>query len=174
MILYHGSNVAITDIDLSKCHPFKDFGKGFYLTSLKEQAIKMANRVAKIYGQSPTVTMFDFDDKIDNHDLKILKFNQPDKVWAEFVINNRNRHFQNIHDLNCNTDNKYDIVIGPVANDDLALLFRQFTRGYMSIETLLEQMKYKKLTNQYSFHTDKSIGLLNRIGVCNEYTGTIN
>jgi hypothetical protein len=33
MKLYHGSNVAIGIIDLSKSRPGKDFGKGFYLSA---------------------------------------------------------------------------------------------------------------------------------------------
>ena len=50
MKLYHGSNMEIKEIDLLKCRPYKDFGKGFYLTTIKEQAEKMAIRVARIYG----------------------------------------------------------------------------------------------------------------------------
>ena len=64
-----------------------------------------------------------------------------------------------------NFDNRYDIVFGPIANDDLALLFRQFTDGLISVETLVKEMKYKKLTNQYSFHTEKAISLLKKVGV---------
>ncbi len=56
-------------------------------------------------------------------------------------------------------------MIGPIANDDLALLFRQFADGLLSIETLVNEMKYKKLTNQYSFHTEKAISLLKKVGV---------
>lgn len=50
MKLYHGSNVEIDSINLAMCRPYKDFGKGFYLTDLKEQAEKMAIRVSRIYG----------------------------------------------------------------------------------------------------------------------------
>jgi len=39
MILYHGSNMKVTAIDLSKCRPYKDFGQGFYLTDISEQAV---------------------------------------------------------------------------------------------------------------------------------------
>lgn len=46
MKLYHGTNIEIDTIDLQQCKPFKDFGKGFYLTELKEQAVKMAHRVS--------------------------------------------------------------------------------------------------------------------------------
>lgn len=48
--LYHGSNMVVEEIDLQKTRPYKDFGRGFYLTSMKEQAQKMAQRVSRIYG----------------------------------------------------------------------------------------------------------------------------
>ena len=40
MILYHGSNTDIKEINLAMCRPYKDFGRGFYLTEMKEQAEK--------------------------------------------------------------------------------------------------------------------------------------
>lgn len=50
MILYHGSNVAIDVIDLSKSRPGKDFGKGFYLSAEKQQAIEMAESKVAFLG----------------------------------------------------------------------------------------------------------------------------
>ena len=38
MILYHGSNLKIEKIDLLKCRPYKDFGRGFYCTTIRKQA----------------------------------------------------------------------------------------------------------------------------------------
>jgi hypothetical protein len=38
MKVYHGSSAEIIDIDLSKCEPYRDFGRGFYVTSIREQA----------------------------------------------------------------------------------------------------------------------------------------
>jgi hypothetical protein len=52
VILYHGSNVDVKVIELAMCRPYKDFGRGFYFTVLKEQADKMAKRVARLYGGS--------------------------------------------------------------------------------------------------------------------------
>ena len=63
MKLYHGSNIEIDKINFDKCQPYKDFGKGFYLTTMPEQAIKMAKRVSRIYGGDPCITVFDFDEK---------------------------------------------------------------------------------------------------------------
>lgn len=70
MILYHGSNMKIEEIDLNKCRPFKDFGQGFYCTAIREQAELMAKRVARIYGGNPEITIFEFDESIFN-DRKI-------------------------------------------------------------------------------------------------------
>ena len=85
--------------------------------------------------------------------------------WATFVMNNRNRHFLDIKDEACNLDCKYDIVVGPVANDDLAVLFREYRRHMISQQVLLDEMTYKQVTNQVSFHTEKAIELLQKRGV---------
>ena len=60
------------------------------------------------------------------------------------------------------TDN---IVIGPIANDAMAVLFRQFENGIISFENMVNGMIYKETTNQYSFHTEKAISLLKKVGV---------
>ena len=165
MILYHGSNMVISTIDLNLCRPYKDFGQGFYCTDIKEQAELMAKRVAGIYGGIPYVNEFNFNEDIyKSSELNIKVFDRPSEQWAIFVINNRDRHFSDTKSLDCNNDNKYDLVVGPVADDDLALLFRTFTRGLIDISILIKEMKYKKLSNQYSFHTENSLKYLKIIG----------
>ena len=147
------------------CRPYKDFGKGFYLTDIEEQAKQMAKRVARIYGGSPIVNSFEIQDdfrKLSN--IKIKDFGiQTTEEWAKFVMNNRNRTFTDEANTLCNKDNKYDIVIGPVADDNMALLFRQYENEIIDFETLLKGMIYKKTSSQYSFHTEKSIRLLRKV-----------
>ena len=92
-------------------------------------------------------------------------FERPNKEWALFVINNRNRNFNPASDKECNLDNKYDMVTGPIADDDLALLFRQFSNGMIDVDTLVREMEYKELTNQFSFHTEKSLKYLKKVEV---------
>ncbi len=70
MRLYHGSNIEINEIDFSRCRPYKDFGQGFYLTTIQGQAERMAKRVSRIYGGIPCVTVFEFDETaLRNPDL---------------------------------------------------------------------------------------------------------
>ena len=57
-------------------------------------------------------------------------------------------------------DNKYDLVIGPVADDDIIVLFRTFINGLIDINTLIKELTYKELTDQYSFHSEKAIEYL--------------
>lgn len=64
MRLYHGSNIVIDNINLAMCRPYKDFGQGFYLTDIEEQAQKMAIRVARIYRKTPTVNVYEIDDNM--------------------------------------------------------------------------------------------------------------
>ncbi len=165
MILYHGSNLEIDNIDLRKCRPNKDFGRGFYLTDIPEQAMRMARRVSLIYGGNPIVTCYEADlDKLMNSGLSIRKFDRPDIQWATFVMNNRSGKNVDLNSPACNLNSQYDIVMGPVADDDMALLFRQFEEGFIDIGILTREMTYKKLTNQYSFHTQRAVALLKKEG----------
>ena len=165
MLLYHGSNTDIKEINLAMCRPYKDFGRGFYLTVLKEQAEKMAMRVSRIYGGISVVNVYEIDDSfIEIVDLNIKNFGEEtSEEWARFVRNNRSKKFTDFSSPECNFDNKYDIVIGPIADDDMALLFRQYENGVISFENMLSGMIYKKTTNQYSFHTQKAINLLRKV-----------
>ena len=167
MKLYHGANMEIEHVDLSKCMPYKDFGRGFYTTILEDQAWRMAERRARIAGGVPTVTVFEVpEDLLEKSDINCRVFDErPSVEWAVFINNNRNRKFLDISSLECNTDNKYDVVSGPVANDTVGLLIRQFSRGTIDAEYLKREFDFGQLTNQYTFHTEKALRYLKKVGV---------
>ena len=147
MRLYHGSNMAFKEIDLERCRPNKDFGKGFYLTPDHEGALKMANRTVRRFGGSPFVMTFEFNEsKLTN--ASVRRFPMPSAEWALFVMANRRPQMPS---EDHNRDNRHEVVCGPIANDDLALLFRQFERGLVSVEMLVREMKFKQLTFQFSY-----------------------
>ena len=167
MLLYHGSNTDVKEINLAMCRPYKDFGQGFYLTSIKKQAEKMAERVARIYGGSPILNTYEIDDSfMQREDLNIRDFGvETSEEWARFVRNNRNKRFADFANPECNLDKKYDIVIGPIADDNMTLLFRHYENGMITFENMLRGVIYKETTNQYSFHTEKAVSLLRKAGV---------
>lgn len=167
MKLYHGSNVEIEKIDLCKCMPYKDFGQGFYTTMLEEQAWRMAKRRARIEGGTPTVTIYEVPDDLSclpELNCRIFPDN-PTIEWAVFIRNNRDKNFSDHESYECNHDNKYDVVIGPVADDTVGLLIRQFSRGTIDAEYLRKGFDFGKLTNQYTFHTEKALEYITKAGV---------
>jgi hypothetical protein len=163
MVLYHGSNVEISVIDLSKCGKYKDFGQGFYLTSLKNQGIDWAKKVTKRFGTGrATLNKYEFDNNLN--DLTYMIFTEPNDEWAAFIINNRNRDFTNHSERLSNHDNKYDFVHGLVANDDISAILETFLLGILPMSELSMALVYKELNDQYSFHTVKAISHLKYLG----------
>lgn len=79
---------------------------------------------------------------------------------AQFILNNRNIKFRDMDSLLCNTDNKYDLVIGPVADDDIVALLWQVNDSISTVAEIVSKLKYKELTDQYSFHTERALKYL--------------
>ena len=159
MKLYHGSNVGIEEIDLSKSKTGKDFGCGFYLNPNKNQAKDLAEQKANFLGGEPEVSVFEFDiDNALNEGLKIKIFEDYSEEWAEFIaLNRRNKSTNQVHD--------YDIIIGPIADDNVGVQIRRFINGYISTLELIEELRFKKPTTQYFFANEKSIRFLKKVEV---------
>lgn len=158
MILYHGSNIEIRHIDLSKSARGKDFGKGFYLSEDEKQAEDMAVFKSLQTNSTPIVNSFEFDERaMSDHSLRVKIFKEYSLEWAEFVFKNRsNRSDTPVHE--------YDIVYGPIADDKVGVQIRNFMEGNISIDVFLERLKFiKGITFQYFFGTEKAIKLLKRL-----------
>lgn len=130
MILYHGTNGSFSQIDLAKGLPGKDFGRGFYTSNSLECARKTAlQRVDRLGGEA-VVLHLDYRDAFPS-DLHIKRFHVPSREWALFVRANR-RDYVEAEDHN--RDCRYDVVIGPIANDKLSLQFRLFDKGLITLD----------------------------------------
>ena len=156
MRLYHGTNTDFSEIDLAKSFPLKDFGKGFYLTTIREQAERMAKRKQAAFGGKAIVQEYEFDESaLHKGDLKVLIFEGTTPEWATFIFNNRSRNKNYQHD--------YDIVVGPIADDGVAFLINQYTTGAVTLAQFTRMLKFMKLSDQYFFGTEKAVKLLSRI-----------
>lgn len=156
--LYHGSNVAIDKIDLSKGHINKDFGKGFYLTTLPQQAMEMAKRKARQFlDTKPVVTTFLFDEnELTSGELNVKVFHAVSEEWAMFILQNRKASRTGFH-------HDYDIVVGPVADDSVVQQLDLFEMGLITLSQLVEALRYRDLNNQYFFGTERAVSKLTRI-----------
>ena len=152
MKLYHGSNVKIKVIDLEQSKPFKDFGKGFYLSDTETQAMDMAKFKSSISGSEPVVTGFEFDaDGLISSNLKTQRFETYSDEWLDFII--ANREGKEVE--------KYDFVYGPIADDKVGFQLRRYKDELIDRNELLEKLKYMKgITFQYFFGSEEAIKYL--------------
>lgn len=156
MILYHGSNIEIGEILLSKGRHGKDFGRGFYLSADYMQAVRMSENVVRREGSgTPIVTKFEFDESsLDG--INVKRFEGYTEEWAKFVLANRkNRSDEQVH--------WYDVVIGPIADDAVGVQIRQLSKGFITFDKFLESIKYTVPTFQYFFGTERATRLLKKI-----------
>lgn len=157
MILYHGTNHAFDKIDLLKSKPNKDFGRGFYLSPNYEQALNMANvKREQLQDGEPIVLTYEVDDA-ELEALNVLRFVEYSEEWAKFILANRNNAADSpVH--------RYDVVIGPIADDRVGLQLWKYESQLIDLPTLVSRLKYMKgMTVQYFFGTEKAISLLKRI-----------
>ncbi|MGA9213648.1 DUF3990 domain-containing protein [Kaistella sp.] len=144
MKLYHGGVIEIETPKILDNQRLVDFGKGFYTTTVLEQAQKWAlikkNREA---AKEAFVSEFEINDAVfENKKYKILDFKVADEQWLDFVIKNRKEYY--LHG--------YDIVKGAVANDTLYTVIRLFETGILNKSETISRLKVHKLFDQISFH----------------------
>lgn len=156
MILYHGSNMGMEQIDLSRSKPNKDFGKGFYLSEDESQARDMAVFKSMQLGGEPIVTKFEFYETLmTESSLRIKIFNEYSEEWANFVFANRDGI----------PTEQYDIVYGPIANDKVGIQIRKLKDGSINKKGFLTRLKYMKgVTFQFFFGSEAAIKYLKSIG----------
>lgn len=154
MRLYHGSNAEVRNPQIIKSNRALDFGKGFYLTSDLEQAITWARNTTKRRKTGvPTVSVFEYN---EDNDLKILIYKEANIEWLKFVSSNRRNEF---------IDNEYDIIIGPVANDNTMPVINLYFSGVYDEEEALRRLLPQKLKDQVVFKSDKSLKFLEFVEV---------
>lgn len=155
MILFHGSNIAITEIDLEKSKPFKDFGRGFYLSDNEAQALDMGLFKTILSGGEPVVTAFEFDEEgMESSDLKMKRFDSYSDEWLDFVIGNREGL----------PVERFDFVYGPIADDKVGLQLRKYKDEVINKTELCNRLKYfKGITFQYFFGSEDALKYLKRL-----------
>jgi len=154
MKVYHGSDVKIETIDLSKCRVGTDFGRGFYVTKFLKQAEDIAARVASWHDTMPVVTEFEFNEyAFEDKDFSVLRFDGYNDEWLDFIVKNR-------ASITSKPMHKYDIVEGPVANDDVAARIYDYLSGDVTKAKFIEELRFKKPMHQICFCTTASLQML--------------
>ena len=140
-IIYYGSNVAVPNpkILINGYYNYKDFGYGFYCTRLEKQA----KRWALTKKGTSIVNNYSC---IENKNLKSLCFDEMTEEWLEFVVACRR-----------GKEHDYDIVEGPMADDQIWDYVEDYIAGKISKAAFWELVKFKYPTHQIVFCTMKAL-----------------
>ena len=153
--LYHGGEMPVKEpqvVSPKAVRPL-DFGSGFYTTTSQDQARKWIGiRLRQHAYETGSVSHFTVDwDALVESGLKVLVFRGPEEAWFDFVMDNR-------HTAGFSHD--YDIVMGPVANDNVYETLTLFEDGIITKAEAVVRLKTFKLVDQVLFHTEAALKFL--------------
>lgn len=170
MILYHGSYCVVKNPDLEKCAMYKDFGRGFYLTTSKEQAksfAKISATKAKSKGlipQSEKYANISFYKVSGAAKLNSFIFETADTDWLHCIVAHRK---ENIFTDIKKTMKFYDVISGKIANDDTnatIIAYMGNLYGQMGSEQAdkmcISLLLPERLQDQFCFRTENAISSL--------------
>lgn len=136
MIVYHASYTVVTNVDLKYSRKYTDFSTGFYLTKNKAQAKKWAEKIISM-NKTAYINQYLLDEnKLSKY--KVLKFNNYDKNWLDFICKCRNG----------DDDSDFDVVVGPIADDKVYETINLFFEGFIDEKEAIKRLKKNEPNNQ--------------------------
>ena len=151
MFCYHGSDTIIDAPKILEPGRPLDFGGGFYVTTSRDQAARWAAKVAYRNNTiTPCVNRYLLD--LDNAKgmLSVLIFEAADEAWLDFICANRSGQ----------STKEYDLVMGPVADDNVYRVVVQYENGDIDKAAALKALRTEALCDQILFHTKRALSFL--------------
>ena len=164
MKLYHGTNIRFETPRIIQPNRALDFGAGFYTTTDVEQAKTWAKVVVRRSSSGiPLLNIYELNENFQDN-LKVKRFESPDKDWLDFVSEHR---------LNIYNGDDYDLIIGPVANDNTMPVIQSYIDSIQTneaekdffVEFALRQLHADKLKDQFVFKTEVALRQINYLEV---------
>jgi hypothetical protein len=139
MLVYHGGTSEIHKPLVTVGREGLDFGKGFYLTDLEQQAVLWAGRLADRRGKKPILNTYDLDIDRVKSDYRYKLFPKYDIEWLDFIAANRK---------GLGAWKQFDIIEGGIADDRVVDTVESYIAGLMSAEMALQRLSHYKPNNQ--------------------------
>ena len=152
MILYHGGMVAIESPDLVHSRKAVDFGPGFYVTPIYDQARRWSEKRKRRFGTA-AVSRYEFDENAAAR-LKVLRFEAYSEAWLDFIV--RCRALED--------DSDWDIVSGGVANDRVFDTLEAFFDGFATKTQTIDRLRMQTPSMQLCFRTLMALQALRFVG----------
>lgn len=144
MRLYHSSSVVVERPDLDHSRKYLDFGRGFYLTSILEQAQRYGERF-KRRGKDAWLNIYEFS--CDETEWNVFRFEAYDKTWLDFISKCRAGE----------DESKYDLVVGGIANDRVILTLDRYLTGEISLQETLGLLAFVTPNIQYCVRSEEML-----------------
>lgn len=145
MRLYHSSNIIVEHPDTLHSRQYLDFGRGFYLTSIYDQAVRYAQRF-KRRGQQAWLNTYELsEENIGKWNVK--RFKSYNKQWLDFVAQCRDG--KDVGD--------YDMVIGGIANDRVIITLDRYFTGEITQKEALGLLRFEKPNIQYCIRSEQML-----------------
>jgi hypothetical protein len=144
MEVFHASTLEVLHPDIQHSRKYLDFGPGFYVTTLRQQAINYAERF-KRRNRPAWLNTYELDDSYKG--FRMLQFEKYDAVWLEFVTECRKG----------NIVGDYDVIRGGIANDKVFRTIDMYFAGDITKEEALRRLLYEKPNDQICFRTQNII-----------------
>lgn len=150
IILYHGSRGGIDGPIEPKSRTRCDFGSGFYMgdTEIQPAGLIVEDPVPVLYTVQLELSKFDED--------RILRLDG--KKWLHTILACRKRS-EEFNKLELAKQalqrlNKYDIIIGPIADDRMAEAIHRFENNSLTDKGLMACLQYINYGQQYVCKTE--------------------
>lgn len=144
MKLYHSSDVSVPVPDTEHSRDYLDFGKGFYLTSIHEQAVRYAQRFIR-RNRDAWLNAYEFE--YNPTEWKVMVFDSYNKDWLDFIAKCRSG----------NDDTDFDLIIGGIANDKVIQTLDRYFDGIISEAEALGLLRFEKPNIQYCIRSQKML-----------------
>lgn len=139
IIVYHGSTDIVENPICKLGRKNLDFGQGFYITDIREQAVKWAENIARIHKKRPILNRYRLNRDAIIKEARCKIFEAYDEQWLEFIISNRTGE---------NVAENFDFVEGGVANDRVIDTINLYIAGLMELSTALRELSKHRPNNQ--------------------------
>lgn len=140
--VYHGTAAVVQFPLVSYGRINLDFGQGFYVTDIHQQAVRWAERVSSRKFVPPVVNVYEFDKDEAIRVCRYLYFESYNREWLDFVVANRSGKM---------LWKAYDVIEGDVANDNVIDTVEDYLRGRMSADAALRELSKHQSNNQFCF-----------------------
>lgn len=152
MLVFHGSNVVVSQPQILNSKYRKDFGRGFYCTTMKRQAARWARRKASD-GEEAIVSIYEFT---PDENLSVKSFRELDDAWLDMIAAGRSGSLDACQ--------PYDIIEGPMADDTVWDYVADYLDGNITKAAFRELTRFRRPTHQIAFVSQRALETIRFLG----------